>query len=107
MKAVLYFGLGWLFILASGAIAGPLYGTVRLGQAPAAQVNVVVTCPNQPPTGATTDARGSFSLLVPTSGRCRMRVERGNQKGGEFEVFVSDNPMRFDVVLDGALNRVR
>lgn len=107
MKTFLFFSLGGLLILPSSAVAGPLYGTVRLGQAPAAQVNVVVACPNQPPTGTTTDARGSFSLLVPTSGRCRMRVERGNQKGDEFEVFVSDNPMRFDVVLDNALNRVR
>jgi hypothetical protein len=54
-----------------------------------------------------TDPRGSFSLQVPASGRCEMRARRGNQVGAPFVVFVSNNPLRFDFTIDGAMNRVR
>ena len=94
------------------AHAGALYGTVTLGPAPAAGVQVAVACPtfaqpSQSPAPVTTDERGSFSLLVNATGRCEMRINRGGQAGAPFEVFVSDNPLRLDVEIDNALNRVR
>ena len=112
MKYALMLVLGGLVLMPQSASAGVLYGTVRLGEAPAAQVNIAVACPGFDPPGRPTiatvsDARGSFSLRVPTSGRCEMRVRRGDQVGAPFEVFVSTNPMRFDFVLDRAMNRVR
>lgn len=63
--------------------------------------------PAQPPAQVVTDPRGSFALRVAASGRCEMRVRRGNQVGAPFEVFVSNNPLRFDFEVNGALNRVR
>jgi hypothetical protein len=112
MKHVLFVVPGLFLFLPQSASAGPLYGTVRVGQAPAASVNVTVACPGfgrpaQPPSEAVTDARGSFSLFVQASGRCEMRVGRGGQAGAPFEVFVSNNAIRFDVTVDGGLNRVR
>ena len=94
------------------AAAGPLYGTVRMGQAPAQNVEISVACPGfdrpaRAPATVVTDARGSFSLLVPASGRCQMRVQGGGRVGAPFEVFVSNNPLRFDFEVDRALNRVR
>ena len=93
------------------ALGGPLYGTVRTGNAPAAGVNLAVACPGfgrpaQTPVDTTSDERGSYSLRVPASGRCEMRVRRGNQTGAAFEVFVSNNPSRLDVELNNQLNRV-
>ena len=99
-----------LMVWSQPASAGPLYGTVRIGQAPAAGIEVSVACPSfeRPPLArVVTDARGSFSLQVPASGRCEMRVRRGNQSGNPFVVFVSNNPLRFDFEIDGGMNRVR
>jgi hypothetical protein len=94
------------------AAAGPLYGTVRLGPAPAAGVEIIVACPTfdrpaQPPQRAVADPHGSFSLRVQASGRCQMRVGHNQRAGAPFDVFVSNNPVRFDFEIDSALNRVR
>jgi len=112
MKSILFLTLGLSFLLPQSAAAGPLYGTVRMGPAPARNVEVSVACPGfgrpaRAPAPVMTDARGSFSMLVPTSGRCEMRVRGGNQVGAPFEVFVSNNPLRFDFEIDRAMNRVR
>ena len=116
MKNVLFLVVSLVLLLPQSASADAMYGTVRKGQAPAAAVNISVACPGfsrrgQPAprvvTDAVTDARGSFSLRVPTSGRCEMRVGRNNQLGAAFEVFVSNNPVRFDFEIDDAMNRVR
>jgi hypothetical protein len=112
MKNFLILVLGLLLLLPPSASAGALYGTVRIGQAPAAEVNISVACPGfnrpgHPPIDVVTDRRGSFSLRVQASGRCEMRVRRGNQVGAAFEVFVSNNPVRFDFEVNGAMNRVR
>lgn len=92
--------------------AGPLYGTVRSANTPSPGIEITVACPSlarpaRPPTVAVTDQRGSFSMRVPTNGRCEMRLRRGNQLGMPFEVFLSDNPLRFDLDVDGSLNRMR
>jgi hypothetical protein len=112
MKSILFCVLGLSALLAATVIAGPLYGTVRMGQVPAAGVEISVACPGfdnpaQAPPPVVTDPRGSFSLRVPAVGRCEMRVRRGNQLGTPFEVFVSNNALRFDFQIDGAMNRVR
>ena len=113
MKTTLSLILGFLLLVPHAASAGALYGTVRVGGAPAAGVAIVVACPAFKSPGppavieALTDARGSYSLGVSASGRCEMQVRRGGQVGAAFEVFVSDNPLRFDFEIDGSLNRVR
>ncbi len=109
MKWSLSLTIGLLTVfLPQPATAGPLYGTLRLDRAPAAGFGISVTCPRLTrPVRTTTDPRGSFSMLVPTSGRCQMRVTRGQREGTPFAVFVSDRPLRLDVTIDSALNRVR
>jgi hypothetical protein len=112
MRNLLSLVLGGLLLLPASAAAGPLYGTVRMGQAPVQNVEISVACPGfdrpaQSPTVVRTDERGSFSMRVPASGRCEMRVQRGNQTGSPFEVLVSNNPLRFDFEINSALNRVR
>jgi hypothetical protein len=99
-------------LLPAAAFAGTLYGTVRLRTVPAENVTLTVACPGfapQPPRAvatATTDARGSYSLRVEWAGRCQMRVQRGNQAGEVFTVFVSNDAMRFDFTIDDAMKRV-
>ena len=97
-------------LIAESASAGPLYGTVRIAQGTASGVTVEVACPGfaggSIVASATTDAQGSYSLLVPTAGGCEMRVRRGGQVGAPFAVGVSDNALRLDPVLDGSLSRV-
>jgi len=116
MKNVLFLVVGLSLLLPSSVFAGALYGTVRMGQAPADSIEIKVACPKfsrpgQPPppvaTKAITDMRGSFSLRVETTGRCEMQLQRNNQVGAAFEVFVSNNPLRFDFEIDSAMNRVR
>ncbi len=93
------------------ANAGALYGTVRIGQLPAENLNIFVACPafnpGALPSPTVTDSRGSFSIRVASSGRCQMRVGRQNVVGTAFDVFVSNNPLRFDFTIDKAMNRVR
>jgi hypothetical protein len=97
-----------LLFMCASASAGPLYGTVRMGAAPAAGVTIRVTCPGAQPSGAAvTDAQGSYSLFVPGSGQCEMHLQRGSQNGPAIPVVVSDNALRFDFEIDGTLNRVR
>lgn len=98
-------------LLPHAATAGPLYGTVRMGPSAASGVEISVACPGfdaptQAPPPVLTDAQGSYSLLVPATGRCQMRVRRGNQIGTAFDVFISENPLRLDFGIDAAMNRV-
>lgn len=104
-------GFGLFLLSAQLATAGPLYGTVRMEQAPAVGVEVTVACPSfdrttHKPVPATTNDRGSYSLLVPASGRCQMRARRGDTVGRSFDVFVSDRSLRFDFEIDRRMNRV-
>jgi hypothetical protein len=116
MKSALFLVVGLASLLPTSAFAGALYGTVRIGQAPADRVEIRVACPkfgrpgaSSPPVVASTvtDTRGSFSLRVEASGRCEMQLQRDRNVGTAFEVFVSSNPLRFDFEIDGAMNRVR
>jgi hypothetical protein len=97
-----------VFFVASGpAFAGPLYGTVRIGQTQAAGVTISVTCPNSAPSRpVVTDAQGSFSLLVQGNGSCQMHVQRGPHIGRPFEVIVSNSALRFDFEINDAMDRV-
>ena len=98
------------------AAAGALYGTVRIGQAPADRVTIKVACPRfggsgrPPPTAVgegATDSRGSYSLRVEAVGPCKMQLQRDGRVGTEFDVFVSNNSLRLDVEADAAMNKVR
>ena len=91
--------------------AGALYGTVRGERGPLGVVKVLLACPGfaspSRRTEATSDNGGSFSLRVPGNGKCEMRVQRGNQLGAPFDVFLSDNAIRFDFVVGSNLQKLR
>lgn len=91
--------------------AGALYGTVRQGAAPMAGARILLACPGfdkaQASTSAQTDNSGSFALSVGATGRCQMRVEQGGRAGPNFDVYVSDNPVRFDFGVDAGLGRAK
>lgn len=97
-------------LVAESAWAGPLYGTVRIAQGAASGITIEVACPSFAGGGivasATTDGQGSYSLLVPTTGGCEMRLRRGGQVGAAFGVGISENALRLDLAIDGSLNRV-
>ena len=98
-------------LLPLGVHAGALYGTVRSERGPLGAVLVQLACPRFAP-GARTrsakcDANGSFALRLPVNGRCEMRVQRGNQVGPPFEVYLFDNPVRFDFVVGLRLEKLR
>lgn len=102
--------LGSALLMSWPASAGPLYGTLLIAGAPVAGVTISVSCPTfqaatQGSAQAITDAGGSYAMRVPANGRCQMRVERNGQAGTAFDVFVSDNALRFDFQVDAALNR--
>ena len=116
MKNILFLVLGFSVLLPLSASAGALYGTVRTGTGPAGGVKIYVACPRfsgpgQPsPRGtgeAETDTRGSYALRVQASGRCEMRLQKNSRKGTAFEVFVSNNSLRFDFEIDDAMDKVR
>jgi hypothetical protein len=91
------------------ASAGALYGTVRSGGTPLVGSRIELACPSfagrQTGTEVTSDGSGSFSLRVAANGRCEMRVQRGNLTGPAFDVYLSNNPLRFDFVVDQNLVR--
>ena len=87
------------------AYAGALYGTLMVGNAPAAGYSLYLECPGSPTMTVATDGHGSFSMLARAVGSCSMWVQRGGSVGRKFTVFVSDNPMRFDFSVDNALNK--
>jgi hypothetical protein len=87
------------------AYAGALYGTLTIGNSPAAGYALHLECPGLATTTVATDGRGSFSMLARAVGSCNMWVQHGSAVGRKFVVFVSDNPMRFDFSIDSALNK--
>jgi hypothetical protein len=112
MKKFSLFILSASLLVSHATFAGALYGTARIGQGPAANARISVACPGfgRPELtsfSTVTDARGGFSLRVQATGRCEMQVEQNNQTGPAFEVFVSNNSLRFDFELNNALQRVR
>lgn len=100
-----------LAMLPLGAMAGALYGTVRSDHGPLGAVQVQLACPHfgqgARTTEATSDANGSFALRLPVNGKCEMRVQRGTTIGPPFEVYLFENPVRFDFVVGQRLEKLR
>ncbi len=98
-------------LLPLGAHAGALYGTVRSERGPLGAALIQLACPRFAPgaraTEVKSDANGSFALRLPVNGRCEMRVQRGNLVGPPFEVYLFENPVRFDFVVGTRLEKLR
>jgi len=94
----------------TGVHAGAVYGTVRTALGPLAGVKIQLACPGfvagAQTSVATSDVSGSYALRLPISGRCLMRVQRGSITGTPFEVFLFDNPIRFDFTVGQQLQKL-
>ena len=92
---VLIVALGCLLASAQFAIAGTVFGIIRLGAQPAANADVALTC-GGPPIRTRTDARGTYRLTVPGTGRCTLNVGSASTA-----VVVYDEPLRYDFAIVG------
>jgi hypothetical protein len=93
-----------LLFMPAAALAHQINGTVQKpnGQ-PVQNKDVEIQCPSplNAEGRAKTDSRGSFSIFISKTGRCRLRVD-----GATYTVFSSQNPVRYDLILDnGRLRR--
>lgn len=100
----LRFTLLALLFVPVAALAHQINGTIQEpnGQ-PVQNKDIEIQCP--PPVNAnektTTDNWGSFSFFIPNAGRCTISVD-----GATYTVFSSENPVRYDLILDnGSLRR--
>lgn len=94
-----------LVFLPAVALAHQINGTLQTpnGQ-PIQNMDVEIQCPSpvNASDGTKTDHRGSFSLFIPKTGRCAIGVD-----GATYTVYSSQNPVRYDLILDGGRLRRR
>lgn len=95
-------------LMATSAIAGQVFGRVKDGGRPIANVTFEIFCKDSTVKG-TTDGYGAYSVNV-GRGKCTFKLYYRNQQPA-FEMFSYDSPLRydFDVVplKDGSLSLVR
>ena len=95
--------LALLFVPAA-ALAHQINGTVQKSNGqPVQNKDIEIQCPS--PVNASekikTDSRGSFSFFISNAGRCTISVD-----GATYTVYSSQNPVRYDLILDsGRLRR--
>ena len=94
-RAILVFAiLGWF----PGAVfAGEIFGVITQAERPVAGARVAVTIADKSYT-TDSDARGSYRLVVPASGKAKLTVTVGSLSRS-LEVFSSDRPVRCDLTL--------
>ena len=94
-------------LLCSPAYAGQIYGSLKEGGRPLANVTFDVFCPQGSVRG-TTDGYGAYSMNV-GKGKCTFRVYYRDQQPS-LDIFSSDSPLRYDfdvVNANGTLTLVR
>ena len=78
--------------------AGEVFGSVREGNQPVANVPVEIQCGTEKLPAARTDQYGAYSIYVPKPGACTLRVFYNNQ-APEIEIQSYASPQRYDVLL--------
>ncbi len=79
--------------------AGEIYGFIKKGDRPVGKgIKVVVKCGNRTDT-TLTDKYGSYSINVPSTGKCTLTVHDGDQEAS-IEAFSYTRPVRFDLLLE-------
>jgi hypothetical protein len=100
----LRFTLLTLLFVPVAALAHQINGTIQESNGqPVQNKDIEIHCPS--PVNAnekkTTDNWGSFSFFIPNVGRCTISVD-----GATYTVYSSQNPVRYDLILDsGRLRR--
>jgi hypothetical protein len=89
-----------LSIAAHSAVAGEIYGDVRLGEKYLPAVKLSLTCGTEKVEG-TTDAAGSFRITAKGSGKCKFAVAY-EKDVVDVDVVVFDKPTKYRFVLERA-----
>ena len=88
-----------LLLLSASAFAAQVYGTLREGDRPLPQgVQVVITCPGNPPHTGGTDAGGSYRIYVSEKGKCTLQVQYNGQSPSA-DIFSFDDATKYDFDL--------
>jgi hypothetical protein len=90
-----------LMLLPEAVMAHQVNGTVRYPDGQPVQDEVVIDCPSQNERQRT-DRYGNFGFFIRNIGRCTLRVG-----GATYPVYSSQNPVRYDLILDGGALRRR
>jgi hypothetical protein len=87
--------------LATWAFAGKISGGITEGGKPLAKgVKIDVTCGSNT-RSAETDAYGAFSLVVPETGKCTLKVNYQGQ-APTFEVTSYEGTVQYDLIMEKA-----
>ena len=81
----------------AGAWAGEIYGVLTEAGRPVANAEVEVQLQGQS-FSTRTDARGSYRVVVPKSGKAKLTVKAA-AGAPSIEVFSSDRSLRYDLML--------
>ncbi len=99
-RTILVFAiLGWF---PGAAFAGEIFGLITQAERPVASAHVAVTIANKTYT-TDSDARGSYRVVVPASGKARLTVTTGSQ-ALSIDVFSSERAVRCDLVITSGPN---
>jgi len=88
----------------AAVLAHQINGTVRFpnGQPVPGTIEIVCPLPLNVRLGHPIDPQGGFSFFIQATGRCQLNV-----RGAQFPVYSSQNPVRYDLVLDNNVLRRR
>jgi len=86
--------LGWF---PSAVFAGEIFGLITEAERPVAGARVAVTIASKTYT-TDSDARGSYRVIVPESGKARLTVTVGSQ-ARSIDVFSSERAVRCDLMI--------
>ena len=86
----------------SAVFAGEIFGLITQANQPVAGARVAVTIANKTYT-SDSDARGSYRVVVPASGKARLTVTTGAQALA-IDVFSSERAVRCDLTITSGPN---
>ncbi len=84
------------FILLPFALAGTINGTIREGNKPLRNTQIVITCGEEKYSGVTNE-RGSYSINVKKRGRCSFTLP--GMQNAKHSIASSNNPVRYDFTV--------
>ena len=95
-KAITLTAIAFFLILLPFAHAGTINGTIREGNKPLRNTEIVITCGEGKYPGMTNE-RGSYSIKVEKRGRCTFTLP--GMQNANHSIASSKNPVRYDFTL--------
>jgi len=88
----------------AAVLAHQINGTVRFpnGQPVSGTIEIVCPLPVNVREVRSIDPQGGFSIYIQATGRCQLNV-----RGVQYPVYSSQNPVRYDLILDNNVLRRR